>query len=184
MYSYLNEIFDYFDFDINLILEEINISLSKIGDFHLKNKFIEINLYFDSSSSKFLMNSMYYSVYCTSISSVDKIIQSLKSDYIKTFLIYYKKSNNLINITNTTSIEFERKKLILTNINYSISTLKSTHLFHNLLNMNITISNKNELKDRYTCFFVNQPINEDIYVEQHEIFKYLEKKPVYITYLF
>ena len=143
MYSYLNEIFDYFDFDINLILEEINISLSKIGDFHLKNKFIEINLYFDSSSSKFSMNSMNYSVYCTSISSVDKIIQSLKSDYIKTFLIYYKKSNNLINITNTTSIEFERKKLILTNINYSISTLKSTHLFHNLLNINITISNKN-----------------------------------------
>ena len=125
---------------------------------------------------------MYYYVYCTSISTVGKIIEILKSDMIKKILIYYKKSNNLFNIRNTTSIEFEKKKYIPNHLNYTISTLKTSHLYHNVANIKISINNKIDLKDnRYTCFLVFQPINEDIYFEKHETLKYLSKKPVKIN---
>lgn len=109
----------------------------------------------------------------------DNILQKFNNVYI-----YYNKVNKLL-LANK-QLEFKIKDYSDKHLNYTILTSKETAYFHPIAKIRINFNNilEEKTQNKETCFFIYQPLNEDVYVEKNDIIKFLKAKSVKIYFIY
>jgi hypothetical protein len=144
-----------------------------------------MRLVYDEQTSKFSYLTFGYYVSRSSFLPMDPylvyadILSFIPSENVNSVKFYYNSSQELLVGSDIMGMDFDLKNISYIPVRYTLSTLKNTSLFHNTIKYKLRLPQKWLLgNDFYTCFFVYQPINEDIFVEQQETRKVIEKNKV------
>lgn len=108
-------------------------------------------------------------------------IDQIPNNSLFNVMFYFNSSKQLLFGKELNHMDFDLLNLTEIPFTYSLSTLKNTSLFHNTAKYTLNFPQKDNLLEEYTCFFVHQPINEDVFVEQQETLKLIQKKRVRIS---
>ncbi len=185
--SVLHDLLELLDFNYYTAIRDIQYLVTKLGNFTTNNNFLEINLVLDENSNKLSFSTIKYFV--SSKSFMNKGADLVYLDFIEQIspysllnvMFYFNSSKQLLYGKELNHMDFDVINITEIPLTYTLSTLKNISLFHNTAKYTLNFPNKDILEEEYTCFFVHQPINEDVFVEQQETLKLIQKKRVKIS---
>jgi hypothetical protein len=185
--SVLHDLLELLDFNYYAAIRDIQYFITKLGNFTTNNNFLEINLVLNKFSHKLSFSTIKY--YVSSKSFINKGADIVYLDFIEQIphyslfnaMFYFNSSKQLLYGKELNHMDFDFMNITEIPFTYTLSTLKNISLFHNTAKYTLTFPNKEILEEEYTCFFVHQPINEDVFVEQQETLKLIQKKRVRIS---
>lgn len=183
--SVMHSLLDLLDFDLNHTIKEIQYLITKLGNFTTANNILELNLAINQDSKltfnriKYFVSSKSFIKKGTDLVYLD-FIEQIPNNSLFNVMFYFNTTKQLLYGKELNHMDFNVMNITDIPFSYTLSTLKNISLFHNVAKYTLNFPKKETLKDKYTCFFIHQPINEDVFVEQQETLKLIQKRRVTI----